>query len=373
MLKKLSLIILYSSLTVFGSYSQKNTAKAAQLARKAIAMIDQGNVEESLALLEKANKYDPESPLVTYQLAYASYLNEHYRKAITILEDKILIEENVPDVFYQLLGNSYDAIQEKDSAMVAYNLGLYHYPESGRLYYESGVLKYTSEEYYEAVDLWESGIKVDPAFAANYFQLAEVLSHSDEKMWTLLYGELFINLEKKSMKTAEVSKLMYTLLHTIFYNSKLKDPCKQLTAKGFEFNKGEGFSIKNVKDQVKNFEGAYAVVFSEGASKYLKQKVDLEAIYETRKEFLINWFEDPDLFEKYPNVVLNLQKLIYDKGYFKPYTYWLFSEGNYEEFNEFIKNNERLYNNFTKFYETLDFLWVSKDVYARKDYLKMKN
>lgn len=49
--------------------------EALEIAKAAITKMDNGEIEEALALLEKAWKMDPKNQLYPYKIGYAHYLN----------------------------------------------------------------------------------------------------------------------------------------------------------------------------------------------------------------------------------------------------------------------------------------------------------
>ena len=43
----------------------------------------------------------------------------------------------------------------------------------------------------------------------NYYRAARIYCVTNEELWGMLYGEIFMNLERGSNRTAEISKLLY--------------------------------------------------------------------------------------------------------------------------------------------------------------------
>ena len=46
---------------------------------------------------------------------------------------------------------------------------------------------------YSAIDQWEKGIQVDPTYAGSYYNAALYYFYTKDKVWSLLYGEIFVN------------------------------------------------------------------------------------------------------------------------------------------------------------------------------------
>src|SRR5690606_10686824 len=94
-------------------------------------------------------------------------------------------------------------------AIQVYEDGLKKFPLSGKLYLERGTMELKREDLDAALKYYEMGIKVDPNFPSNYYWASRIYSYTTETVWTLIYGELFMNLERNTKRTAEISKLLY--------------------------------------------------------------------------------------------------------------------------------------------------------------------
>ena len=82
--------------------SKKDIALEKGLA--AIELMDNGKINESIKLLKEAQKLDPDRFDYPYEIAYAYYLKEDYKRVIKLLE-KNSNHTNVNERLYQLLGN----------------------------------------------------------------------------------------------------------------------------------------------------------------------------------------------------------------------------------------------------------------------------
>lgn len=367
MVQKLRLSLFIGLLISFG-YAQKNKLKAEKLVKQATELINNGDVKAALPVLENANSLAPHNPDVLYQLAYANYLSGNYEKSVETLQNATTTSE-VTENHYQLLGNSYDQLGIKDSAMIAYNQGIEKFPASGKLYYESGLLKYNTEKYNEAIDFWEKGIKAAPQYAGNYYELTRIFSHSDEKLWALIYGELFMNMEKESTRTAEISKLLYNTFDEVFVKHESKGAERVLTQKGFENGQSRKVNTGDMKNNPANFEGSYVSLLCKAASRFVTSSISLDQIYKTRKEFLEQWFANASAHTKYTNALIDWQQKLYDQGCFEAYTYWLFSEGNYNEFSRWLNTHKADYNKFMEFTGENKLMIKTSETYTRPDYM----
>ncbi len=103
-----------------------------------------------------------------------------------------------------------------------------------------------------AIDLWEKGIIKDPAYNMNYYPLSVTYSDRLEKMWSLFYGEIYLNLSDNESRSSEISSSMFYTFHNAIDN---KD--------GSYSAKISGLSFKNEFDTLKiPFEVAYQNIFN---------------------------------------------------------------------------------------------------------------
>jgi tetratricopeptide (TPR) repeat protein len=131
------------------SHAQTDTELAFKKGREAIELMDNGKIAQGLVLLEEAQKLDPSKTIYSYEMAYGNYAAGNYDKAIKILE-RILNAPDASDEYYQLLGNAYDNDGNAKKAAKIYEEGLNKYPNSGKLYLESGNMQIGVKEYNKA-------------------------------------------------------------------------------------------------------------------------------------------------------------------------------------------------------------------------------
>lgn len=319
---------------------------------EAIKLMDNGNPEKAIALIERALKLSPKNPIYLYEMGYAYYMKKDYKKAKDIFED-LVDSDNAEDLYFKMLGNSYDLLGKPEKAIAAYKKGLKRFPNSGKIYLELGIMSMAKKEYNEALDYWEKGIEVEPTHPSNYYWATKLFADSSEKIWALLYGELFINLERGSKRTEEISGILFEV-----YKSAITS--KSDTSMSVDLTKrGNTISISNPKDIEKKissgrllpFEGTYSLAFSPG-SIALKGGTTIAGIYQTRKTLLDFWYKNFKSNEAYPNVLLDYQKQILEAGHFEAYSFWLHSRGDAKEFEAWYDKNEALFKDFVKWFTT---------------------
>src|SRR5699024_2271900 len=97
--------------------------------------------------------------------------------------------------------------------------GLKKFPESGVIYSELGQVYYDRQKYTKALQSWIQGIKVEPDYAPNYYFAARTYYYSQDKFWTLIYGEIFINLERFTNRTSDMKKKLLSTYKEIIGNT----------------------------------------------------------------------------------------------------------------------------------------------------------
>ena len=201
-------IILFSLIIITVlTYSQteEDKKKAYEFGMEAITLMDNGEIDESIKLLEKSCELDPENTDYPYEIGYAYYLKKDYTKSIEYYEKTIKMD-NTTDQCYQMLGNIYDLDAQSDKAIETYKKGLEIFPNSGRLYLELGNMHY--DNFDEAIIFYEKGIEVEPTYPSNYYWATKIFCSSTEEIWGMFYGEMFMNIERGSKRKACQPKLL---------------------------------------------------------------------------------------------------------------------------------------------------------------------
>ena len=327
------------------SYAQSNKEAALAKAKEAIRIEDsEGKFDEALKLLDEARKLDPENINYPYEMAYAHISKKEYQQAEVLLK-LLLTHKNVrPDVFQQL-GNVYDYLGLPDKALETYQKGLKDFPTSGPLYLEMGNVKLNQKKYAEALPYYEKGIQSDPKFPSNYYWASRIYCSSTEEVWGMVYGEIFMNLERNSERTAEISKLLFdTYKSEITFNGD--------TASSVSFSKNIYISTDDLEDK-KNIKlpfgvGCYEIALA--LSIIGETQINLSALNRIRNNFIITYFKK-DFPEKYPNILFDYQKKIKDAGHIEAYNYWILMKGDENEFDRWHANNEVLWDSFIKWFK----------------------
>ena len=117
--------------------AQSAADKATPKGQEAIKLVDEGRYAEGIKLLEEAQKLDSKNSTYSYEIAYAYYIQKDYKKALKYLEPWMK-QKTATENMYQLTGNAYDILDDKEKALATYDNGLKAFPNSGSLNLERG-------------------------------------------------------------------------------------------------------------------------------------------------------------------------------------------------------------------------------------------
>lgn len=351
---KFKLVTLLFILSTSSLFAQLNKEKARANSSEAARLLENGQSEQSVALLEEAIKLDPENKSYTYQLGNVYYLAKNYTEAITILSAVGSLNGSSEQIF-MLLANSYLKSGQREKAVAALEAGIKKFPRSGKLYFEMGELYSSENNPSRAIFYYENAVEIEPESPTNYYALAKIFLRSDEEVWGMIYGEIFINLERNSPKTEEMSKMLFDT-----YKSEIKF----LSDNSFSLS----FSKKAVSD-TKTFElpfgiGVYEPLLMEAALK--ETSIDLASLDRIRTTFNKSYFSSRK-DKIYPNVLFSYQSKIRLAGHMEAYNYWLLKNANDDGFSEWRDSNKEKWSRFSQWFDQNKLKIEDKDKFFRAD------
>ncbi len=287
---------LFFSLTLaqLSALSQQSDTKTPQ--ETARAFTRQGDYTNALVVLNEALKKDPQNLELSKDLAFNYYLEKEYGKGTTVA--KALTERPDADVAsYQILALIYKATDQFKECEKLYRGGIKRFPKSGVLYNEYGEMLWSRDDH-DAIKQWEKGILIDPNYSTNYYNASRYY-FSRDRVWSLVYGEVFLNLESYSKRTAEIKELLLEGYKKMFTDVDLQ---------------------KN-EDVNNPFVGAYLNVISK-LGFTLAQGISTESLTVLRTKFILNWFETYPA--NYPFRLFDYERQLLKEGMFDAYNQWLF-------------------------------------------------
>lgn len=318
--------------------------------------------EKAITEYQKALKKDDSNAEWQYNLAMSYYRTKQYPKAIPLLEELIKEKDNKVK-YYRLLANSFDLNNQYQQAVSTLQQGILKYSHSGELYLDWGVIEMLREKPGVALAQWEKGIEASPSFADNYYWLSKTYNDTNEKIWSVVYGELFVNIERGTKRADEISEILYNTYYQLIEDSST-------------LTKG---SIKLEREQENPFvrinHRLYQVMHRNGLMNFDRAKIltgdyELKAIALIRQDFLQMWLQGFGL--AYPNTLYKRHRAMYDLGFYEAYNYWLFSKIKPVEFLNWKEANEIKYGSFITWFAENPMKVDAESFMVRTQFIKPK-
>jgi hypothetical protein len=356
---------LYASITAvlfFSTPVYSQTAPDANRAKlvEAVNLMDKGELDASITILKDLQKLDPDNYSYNYELAYVLFLKKDYPAVIEVL-DKAKTNKGANDLAYQLLGNTYDMSGNAEKAVQTYADGLKHFPNSGKLYLESGVMSLKKNDLATATKTFQKGIEVDPKFPSNYYWSSKIWLSTPEKLWGLMYGEIFMNLESNSKRTAEISKLLFDT-----YKNEIKITGPGHFSVSFSNNNMVNPNEKNPDKLLPYGMSVYERLMMVSALGL--KEVNINSLDSIRTNFVQEYFKGKTAVT-YPNVLFSHQKKIADAGHMASYNYWVLQKGDEEQFKTWVAANTDKWQAFLKWYNANRLVLDANNRFSISDYL----
>jgi tetratricopeptide (TPR) repeat protein len=304
--------------------SLQGFSQEASLQETAKRYMKQGDYKNAVVVLNRAVQEDPENAELMKDLAFALYLQKDYAKAQEVIDP--LLDKKEADVqTYQIAAMIYKGRDDIGETEKLYKKGLRKFPESGVLYSEYGEVLWFKKDF-TAIKQWEKGIQADPNFSGNYYNAAKYYYLTLDKVWSIVYGEIFVNLESYSRRTVEIKNVLLDSYKKLFTDS---DVLKN-------YNTKNEFSI------------AYLNIVNRQSS-LASMGITPESLTMIRTRFLLDW--DEKYGAKYPFRLFDHHRQLLREGMFDAYNQWLFGPVfNLTSFQNWTNNNADAYKQFTVFH-----------------------
>ena len=321
-MKKISLVI-FSVLFSCIAFTQTEDAKTLQQTARSFMM--QSDWDNAILVLNRALQQDKDNLDFQKDLIQCFYYKRDYEKAVEGIKN-IINRDDADVMSFQLAGNVYKALEDPKECEKIYKQGLKKFSKSGPLYSEYGELLWSRKDF-TAIDLWEKGIEIDPAYGGNYYNASLFYFYTKEKVWGLVYGEIFVNMESLSQRGAAMKELLFKS-----YKEKL-------------------FSeVDLLKNETGN-KSAFAKAFLETMNKQtalISKGITTASLTMVRARFILDWYENYGA--RFPNRLFDYLQQLLREGMFEAYNQWLFGTvENLAAYDSWTKNHADEYKNFTAF------------------------
>ena len=286
-----------------------------------------GDFENAIIVLTRAIQNNKDIELEK-DLTMSYYMKRDYTKALE--GAKSLVERDDVDVAsFQIAGNVYKALEDAKGADRVYKRGLKKFPKSGPLWSEYGELLWATKDF-SSIEKWETGIKVDPAYSGNYYNASMYYFYTKDKVWSLIYGEIFINMESWGERGAAM---------------------KQSLLQGY---KEKLLAERDLAKAIESHSSPFAKAFLEVINKQTSvadKGVTTETLTMIRARFILDWYNTNAA--KYPFRLFDYHRQLLSEGMFNAYNQWLFGPiENLAAYETWTKTHQEEYNGFTAFQKT---------------------
>lgn len=283
-----------------------------------------GDFNNAVLVLNRAIQDNPADIQLKKDLAYVYLQQRNLSKAFETIK-KVTDTPGADDQSYQILGMVYKELEEYKEADKMYKTAIRQFPESAVLYADYGELLWNRKNFKEAIAQWEKGIQAEPNYSGNYYHAAKYYYFTEDKVWSLIYGEIFINLESYSMRTPEIQTL-------------LLDGYKKLFG---DANISKGQNMKNP------FVNAFVNTMQKH-SEVVATGVNINSIIALRTRFITDWNETQA--SRFPLRLFEYQQQLLKEGMFESYNQWVFgSAADLTAFQTWTNAHAEAYNKFVSF------------------------
>ncbi len=284
-----------------------------------------GDFDNAIIVLTRALQQDNKNLELQKDLVMSYYLKRDYAKALEGVKE--LVDRDDADVVtFQIAGNVYKALEEAKDCDKLYKKGLKKFPTSGPLLSEYGEFLWATKDF-SAIEYWEKGIKTDPAYSGNYYNAAMYYFYTKDKVWSLIYGEIFVNMESLGERGAAMKELLLQ-----GYKEKLFAEADLMA--GEEKNKSE-----------------FAKSFLAGMGKQsslANKGLTTEVLTMIRTRFILDWYATNAT--RFPFRLFDYHRQLLSEGMFNAYNQWLFGPSeNLAAYDNWTKTHAEEYNGFTTF------------------------
>jgi tetratricopeptide (TPR) repeat protein len=299
---------------------------ASQLHENAKNFMRQGDYPNAILILNRAIVLQPANLEIAKDLGLNYYFAKDYSKALDMMKP-LLDREDADDQCFQITGDIYLALEQPKDCEKVYRNGLKLLPNSGALHNELGKLLWMQKDY-SAIKQWEKGIEMDPGFAGNYFNASKFYYFSKDKVWSLIYGEIFLNIDPQSFYSPEMKNILLEGYKKLFADADLEKSNSDKTRFALAF-------LKTMNKQ----------------SSLAASGINAETLTMIRTRFILDWYAN--YANEFPLKLFDLQQQYIKEGLFDAYNQWVFATAqNLPAYQNWTTTHIQEYNELNRFLKT---------------------
>ncbi len=294
-----------------------------QLQQTAKTFMRQGDYANAILVLNRGIQQDPNNMALSKDLALSYYFTKENDKALATIKP-LLEKDDVDDQCFQIAGNIYKELDLLKDCEKLYKKGIKKFPQSGALYNDYGELLWAQRNN-DAIKQWEKGIEQDPSYPRNYYSAARFYYLTTDKIWSILYGETFINMEPLGKNTIEIKDILLESYKKLFMNTNLEQDTKDMN----------------------DFEKAFLQSMNKQSS-LATLGINTETLTMIRTRFILEWNNSNKA--RFPFKLFDYQQQLIQEGMFDAYDQWIFgSSENLPAYQNWTQVHKEEYIAFTNF------------------------
>ncbi len=294
-----------------------------QLHETAKTFIRQGDYANAVLVLNRGLQQEPHNIAIAKDLALSYYFQKDNARALEIIKP-VLERDESDDQCFQIAANIYQQLNMTKECEKLYKKSLKKFPSSGALYNDYGEWLWRQNNY-EAIKQWEKGIEADPSFSKNYYNTCKYYYFTTDKVWSILYGEIFINMEPLGKNTPEIKDILLESYKKLFVDVNLE---------------------QNNKDK-----NPFVLMYLQSMNKQSSLAtggINTETLTMIRTRFILDWSVNNK--NKFPYRLFEYQQQLLQEGLFDAYNQWIFgSTENLPAFQNWTVTHREDYTAFTNF------------------------
>lgn len=325
-----------------------------QLYKQAKEYMSRGALTQSVTLLKQAIQLAPDVSILHRDLGQALNLSKDYAGAYKTVEPLIKADQ-ADELTYQIAASALLNQGEKKKARNVAEKGIKAYPNSGILYHELARYYELNNDPEYALDALLQGIERDPIYHLNYYDAARLYAGTDKCIWTIIYGEVFANIERHTPRSLETRKMMIQAYQKLF---------SSVTA-----TKTPKYGAAVTEGEEPTFEAAVVQTMLPLAP-VVADGFTTENLILLRTRFAMDWKNNFD--KKYPFSLFRYHDKMLREGTFDAYNQWLFGKAeNAASFDAWTKFHKDAIPGLENWIRSNQYLPLAGDFHNTKDLRKL--
>lgn len=326
-MKKILSVIILCCLAISLFAQQEDVDKLQENAKTFMQHADYAN---ATLILTRAFQQEPQNLQIAKDLSLSYFLQNEGQKALDVIKPFVDNNNTADDQAYQIAGTIYRKLGQEKEAEKIYKKAIKDFPNSGGLYNDYGEMLLAAHRP-ESIKMWEKGIQMDPSYGSNYYSAAKYYYYKKDNLWCILYGEIFINIESFTARTAEIKDILLDSYKRFFATPDL---------------------LQNTKGR-NDFEIAFLTCMNKQNDVVIRG-IKPETLTMVRTRFILDW--DKSYAAKYPFRLFDWQEQLLQAGLFPAYNQWIFGASqNLAAYQNWMGNHATEADAFKKFKDRIIF------------------